>query len=160
MEILHTIRWLSTILAVSIIGLFLLDTSARAATPASYVGSKKCADCHEIQFKNFSKYSKKAHSWNSIATMKAKLKEKELEKCYECHTTGYKKEGGFKNIETTPNLADVGCETCHGPGSEHAETQDPKAITRRPKIEVCTACHNPDRIEDFRFKPLIFSGAH
>ncbi|MBI4805845.1 MAG: cytochrome C [Desulfovibrio sp.] len=126
----------------------------------SYVGSKSCAQCHEQQYANFAKYSKKAHAWDSIAVMKPKLKEQELKKCYECHTTGYGKKGGFTSKETTPNLADVGCETCHGPGSAHAESGDPKQITRRPSTQTCATCHNPERIEDFRFKPLIFSGAH
>ena len=68
--------------------------------------------------------------------------------------------GGFKSIESTPDLADVGCETCHGPGSEHAETQDPQSITRKPAVATCTECHNSERIQDFKFKPLMFSGAH
>ena len=68
--------------------------------------------------------------------------------------------GNNQSIETTPELADVGCETCHGPGSEHAENQDPQSISRKPAVETCTACHNSERIQDFKFKPLIFSGAH
>jgi len=91
--------------------------------------------------------------------MKPKLKQAELEKCYECHTTGYK-EGGFKSIESTPELSQVGCESCHGPGSLHAESQDPQDIVAKPSKETCTKCHNSERIQDFKFKPLIFSGAH
>lgn len=131
-----------------------------AAGERSYIGSKACAQCHEQQHANFSKYSKKAHSWQSVAIMKPKLKENELKQCYECHTTGYGKPGGFVSIESTPQLADVGCETCHGPGSEHAASGDPKLVTRRPSTQTCTQCHNPQRVEDFRFKPLLFSGAH
>ena len=130
-----------------------------AADQKTYIGSKNCAPCHEDQYKSFMKHSKKAHSWNSVAIMKPKLKEHELKKCYECHTTGYNK-GGFKSIESTPDLADVGCETCQGPGSEHAENQDPQSINRKPAVETCTACHSSERIQDFKFKPLIFSGAH
>jgi hypothetical protein len=125
-----------------------------------YVGSKACSQCHEQQYANFSKYSKKAHAWDSIAIMKPKLKENELKQCYECHTTGYGKKGGFVSHEATPGLADVGCETCHGPGSAHAESGETKLITRRPSVQTCTACHNSQRVEDFHFKPLIFSGAH
>jgi len=132
----------------------------RAAEDPLYVGSKACSQCHEKQYENFSKYSKKAHAWNSVATMKSKLKEQELKQCYECHTTGYGRKGGFVSIEATPHLADVGCESCHGPGGEHAASGDPKQIKRRPAMETCTACHNPQRVEDFNFKPLLFSGAH
>lgn len=130
------------------------------AEDASYVGSKACSQCHEEQYASFSKYSKKAHSWQSLVIMKPKLKEREFNQCLECHTTGYGKKGGFVSIESTPALADVGCETCHGPGSAHAQSGEPKLITRRPSPKSCTVCHNPQRVEDFRFKPLIFSGAH
>ena len=150
---------LQLIFAICILQLFFAYDFSFAAEKKTYIGSKNCAPCHEDQYNSFIKHSKKAHSWNSVAVMKPKLKEHELQKCYECHTTGYNK-GGFKSIESTPDLADVGCETCHGPGSEHAETQDPQSITRKPAVETCTACHSSERIQDFKFKPLIFSGAH
>lgn len=140
--------------------LFSIPALCHAEGKGSYAGSKACSQCHETQHANFSKYSKKAHSWQSVAVMKPKLKEHELKQCYECHTTGYGKPGGFVSIEATPQLADVGCETCHGPGAEHAASGDPRHITRRPTTQTCTQCHNPQRVEDFRFKPLIFSGAH
>jgi len=127
---------------------------------SSFVGSKACSQCHEQQYGNFTKYSKKAHAWDSIAVMKPKLKEDELKQCYECHTTGYGKKGGFVSHEATPGLADVGCESCHGAGGAHAESGDPKLITRRPALDTCTACHSSQRVEDFHFKPLLFSGAH
>ncbi|MDD3684667.1 cytochrome c family protein [Desulfovibrio desulfuricans] len=151
-------KCLLSALFLAFIQLFFIQTG-NADNTKTYIGSKNCAPCHEEQYNSFIKHSKKAHSWNSVAIMKPKLKEHELQKCYECHTTGYNK-GGFKSIETTPELADVGCETCHGPGSEHAENQDPQSISRKPAVETCTACHNPERIQDFKFKPLIFSGAH
>ncbi|WP_407635553.1 multiheme c-type cytochrome [Fundidesulfovibrio putealis] len=158
---------LYTLLLSFVVPLFLASSllviqpeSCRAADEPSYVGSKACSQCHEKQYENFSKYSKKAHAWDSIAIMKPKLKEQELKQCYECHTTGYGRKGGFVSKEATPHLADVGCESCHGPGGEHAASGDPKQIRRRPAVETCTACHNPQRVEDFNFKPLLFSGAH
>lgn len=124
-----------------------------------YVGSKACADCHEEQYDNFADYSKKAKSWHSIEIMASDLTQEEQRGCYECHTTGYGK-GGFQSLEETPELADVGCETCHGPGAEHADFGDPEYIQRTPSIKDCETCHNASRVEDFNFKPLIFSGAH
>lgn len=140
--------------------IFTLARPCSAAEDVLYAGSKACSQCHEKQYENFSKYSKKAHAWDSIAIMKPKLKEQELKQCYECHTTGYGRKGGFVSKEATPHLADVGCESCHGPGGEHAVSGDPAQIKRRPAVETCTACHNPQRVEDFNFKPLLFSGAH
>ena len=151
-------KHLTTILSALIIHICSLQSSY-AVDQKTYIGSKNCAPCHEEQYNSFIKHSKKAKSWDSVAIMKPKLKEQELQKCYECHTTGHNK-GGFKSIESTPELADVGCETCHGPGSEHAENQDPQSIVGKPSIETCTSCHNSERIQDFKFKPLMFSGAH
>lgn len=151
-------KWLFTSIIVITIQIFSLHSSY-AEDKRTYIGSKNCAPCHKEQYNSFITHSKKAKSWDSIAIMKPKLKEQELRKCYECHTTGYNK-GGFISIESTPDLADVGCETCHGPGSEHAESQAPQSILRKPPVETCTACHNSERIQDFKFKPLIFSGAH
>ncbi|GAB7079035.1 cytochrome c family protein [Megalodesulfovibrio paquesii] len=125
-----------------------------------YIGSKACADCHAEQYDRFMEHSKKARSWKSVELMRPKLKPAELQGCYDCHTTGHGKPGGFVSYEQTPQLADVGCETCHGPGSAHAETGDTSLITRTPAIESCKTCHNESRVRDFHFKPLRFSGAH
>jgi len=137
---------------------FVIVAAVEAQT-REYAGSKACAECHEGEYERFAKYSKKAHSWKSVSVMASDLKPHELEGCYECHTTGYKK-GGFVNFESTPHLADVGCETCHGPGAEHAETGDPESIVRRPELATCESCHNASRVGAFKFKPLIHSGAH
>lgn len=127
---------------------------------AEFVGSKVCAECHEEQFDNYQKYSKKAHSWESVKIMLSDLKPAEAKQCFECHTTGFGKPGGFVSYEQTPHMAEVGCETCHGPGSLHAEEGDPEFIQKTPTIDLCRTCHNEERVGDFNFKPLLFSGAH
>ncbi|MBI9109651.1 cytochrome c family protein [Maridesulfovibrio ferrireducens] len=127
---------------------------------ATYVGSEACAECHEKEFSNYSKYSKKAHSSASIKIMASDLAQDELEDCYSCHATGYGKPGGFVSFEKTPQLADAGCEVCHGPGSLHAEDGDPELIKAKVDIKDCEVCHNADRVENFNFKPLIYGGAH
>jgi hypothetical protein len=52
-------------------------------------------------------------------------------------------EGGYVTEEKTPHLKNVGCETCHGPGSEHVKSFGQKA-TRQPQMG-CLACHTPDK---------------
>ncbi len=131
-------------------------------TPAfagPYVGSQKCAECHEQQYASFQSQSKKAKSWHSVTIMAPKLTPQELESCYECHTTGYK-QGGFKDYASTPHLAGVGCETCHGPGAAHAESGSPEHIKRKPDPAQCQTCHNASRVTTFNFKPLVYSGGH
>jgi hypothetical protein len=130
------------------------------AEESTYVGSKACSQCHLKEYEQFIKYSKKAKAWDSIAIMQPKLEVDEFRRCFECHTTGYGRKGGFVNKEATPGLAEVGCESCHGPGSAHAATGEPGRIVRRPSLETCTACHNAQRVKDFSFKPLLCAGAH
>lgn len=138
----------------------LLFSAQAMAQDATFIGSKACGECHEEQYNSFLKRSKKATSWDSIAIMASDLKPDELESCYECHTTGHGQPGGFVSKEKTPHLADVGCETCHGPGSIHAEFGDPDDLTNTPTEETCESCHNAERVGVFDFEPMLYSGAH
>lgn len=133
---------------------------AAPSEPASYVGSQACRECHPGEHANFKAYSKKARSFQSVLKMVHGLTEAELKKCYECHTTGYGRPGGFVSQAQTPNLAEVGCETCHGPASRHVVSQSRKDIRDRVSTKDCDACHNSERIAAFNFKPMIHSGAH
>ncbi|GAB6037025.1 cytochrome c family protein [Fundidesulfovibrio butyratiphilus] len=146
------------------IGVFIVAVCSAATVAHAkgryYVGSARCAECHEEQYKNFTKYSKKANSWETLSLMLPKLTSEEVKQCYKCHTTGYGQQGGFVSRQETPDMAQVGCETCHSPGSEHCDTGEKSSIVRRPSEKVCTECHNSQRVESFRFKPLLYSGAH
>jgi len=62
--------------------------------------------------------------------------------CVGCHVVGLKYESGFVSVQETGDLKDVGCEACHGPGSEHIKSLG-KAETTGPKQE-CVECHTPD----------------
>lgn len=134
--------------------------SVRGESGKKYVGAEACKGCHEAEFNKFRTFSKKAHSFESVAIMKKRLTEAEIKKCFECHTTGYGKPGGFKSETETPQLKDLGCEVCHGPGNAHVNTGDPKAIKRRLSVEDCGACHNSERVAAFNFKPLLYGGVH
>jgi len=64
------------------------------------------------------------------------------------------------SIEKTPELANAGCEVCHGPGSEHAQSGDKSLIQTKLTVEQCQTCHNEQRVKSFGFKPMLFGGAH
>ncbi len=133
---------------------------AKTEIQKTYVGSEKCQSCHEKEYDRFSKNSTKIQSYNHVLLMKKGLTEEEYRKCLECHTTGYGKPGGFVSEQETPSLKGVGCETCHGPGSLHVESSDPKDLKQKVSEKDCEVCHNKDRVEAFRFKPMIYGGAH
>ncbi|HYA40805.1 MAG TPA: cytochrome c family protein [Syntrophobacteraceae bacterium] len=139
---------------------FLFAIWARCAEQAKYVGSEGCKECHANEYATFKQFNKKAHSFQSILRLRKGLSETELKKCFECHTTGYGKEGGFRSENETPHLKDAGCEVCHGPGGIHAETGDPKDIKGKLTTKDCECCHNAERVGAFKYKPLVYGGAH
>ena len=131
-----------------------------AQQPAAYVGSRACMECHEAEYTKFTTYAKKAASYEHIKKMQRGLTAEEFQGCFECHTTGYGKPGGFKSEKQTPNLRDVGCESCHGPGSLHVKSEDAAHIKGKLTAADCEACHSKERVEAFNYKPLVYGGAH
>jgi hypothetical protein len=161
---MKNLKWLTMVLMLIGVGAFgqmvLTDVRAEQNEDATYVGSEVCKECHEDQFETFSKFAKKAHSYNSVKVMEKGLTDTEKKTCYACHTTGYGKPGGFISAKQTPHLKDAGCEVCHGPGSAHVDSEDPDDIITELVVEDCQVCHNSERVAAFNFKPLLFGGAH
>ena len=135
--------------AVIISGIPEVIKISTAQSEASYVGDSKCLmKCHAKEVvKSKGKSNKHNLAYESMVNFSQFKKYKELGKegeCMACHVTGYGKPGGFKDAKSTPDLAKVGCEGCHGPGSEHiaADPEDKKAkkatIVLRPD---CVQCH-------------------
>jgi len=152
---------LRTSVWASAFSLFVLLPMLAWGADAVYLGSEACAECHQAEYANYSKFAKKAHSSKSILIMASDLSPEEVKECFACHTTGYGRPGGFKSFEETPKLADAGCEVCHGPGSRHVEEGgDPSLIRRDLTLKDCEVCHNAERVGAFNFKPLLFGGAH
>ncbi|KKK93325.1 hypothetical protein LCGC14_2694000 [marine sediment metagenome] len=137
-----------------------LTGRAMAEDGAEYVGPEICQYYHPDEYDDFVTYSKMVKSFENILLMKKNLPEEEFQTCFECHTTGYGEPGGFISEAQTPHLKNIGCETCHGPGSFHAETGEPEYIRGRLSREFCEKCHNDERVTTFRYKPMIFGGVH
>ncbi len=79
-----------------------------------YTGKNMCAACH------YSKYRVWKHDKHALGFEILPKKYRSDSKCLVCHTTGYGEETGYKDA-STPHLAGVTCESCHGPGSKHAK---------------------------------------
>jgi hypothetical protein len=154
------LRFVVAILFVSAVIISPLAYAQTASRTPKYVGSDACKECHESEYKNFMTYAKKSSSFKSIERVKKGLTEEQMKECYFCHTTGYRKQGGFISPEKTPHLKNAGCEVCHGPGEFHIRTKNPKYIKRHLTIKDCEVCHIPERVRAFRYKPLIHGGAH
>ena len=125
-----------------------------------FVGSESCQECHEDEYESYSAHSKKAHSYESVKVMRKGLTEAEYLECLQCHATGFGQPGGFTSEAEPPHLQNLGCESCHGPGSDHVDSGDPDDIVGELSPSDCERCHNAERVENFKFKPLLFGGAH
>ena len=159
----------SSFLSLTLVAAVAIAAAAAAgAQEHAYVGSKNCKKCHLKEYKSWAE-TKMATVFDNLkpgeraeAKTKAGLDpEKDYTTdatCLPCHTTGYGKEGGFVDIETTPELAGVGCEACHGAGATY--TQDhlmslknkeykleevvAAGMVEKVSAEQCTPCHNSE----------------
>ena len=122
----------------------LLEKYPRFVLPVDlkYTSSTSCKLCHEYEY---NKWSEKAHA-HAYATLE-KVGSQYDPECVLCHVVGLEYEGGFVTEEQTANLKNVGCENCHGPGSQHIKTLG-KAKTAEPKSD-CTACHTPENSANY-----------
>ena len=139
------------------------ESSARQE--AEYVGSRACRSCHLREHRSWERgvhanvFDLLAPGVRSEAKLKVNLQPdldyRTNELCLQCHTVGYGTPSGFKSIEETPELAGVGCETCHGAGSEYVADDVMGKDNRDHSFEevinkgliypvpeaVCTQCH-------------------
>ena len=107
-----------------------------------YTGSGACENCHEYEYE---KWSSRAHA-HAYATLE-KVGSQFDPECVACHVVGMKYESGFVSGEQSGHLKNVGCENCHGPGSEHIDSVG-EDRTQEPK-SVCTDCHTPEHSGDY-----------
>ena len=148
-----------------------------------YIGTYKCKNCHkkDEMGAQYKVWEKAAHSkaFETLGSDKAKgiAKERGIEgspqesaECLGCHTVGFGKGGyevkdkafwepapddkeGLKAVKRMESLQGVGCESCHGPGSEYESKKTMTAIFEGkakpedhglliPNEETCLGCHN------------------
>ena len=102
-----------------------------------FMGNSLCgvSGCHKDIYK---KWSSLSHSVAIETLQRPEINRLYDPECISCHTVGLEYVGGYRSLETTPQLADVGCEMCHGPGYHH--TQDVFAPYREIFTE-CEDCH-------------------
>lgn len=158
---------------------FVASTSNSGGTDASettarnrYIGAKACMNCHKDEAKGdqYHKWADRkgghAHAYTRLASPEAKAvaakagieDPQKSEKCLQCHVTafGEKKRLIKKGFDMTLG---VQCESCHGPGEQHAKIRfkeassgkaNPEEYTKIPADEIisatpastCLECHN------------------
>ena len=101
-----------------------------------YIGSGACSGCHGDKYVT---WVKTAHASAFGAITNESVQTNDLV----FRTVGYHQPTGFTNSISTPQLENVGCESCHGPAGWH-KFSDHAII--RPAVtiasEVCGGCHS------------------
>jgi hypothetical protein len=117
---------------------------------AAFVGSATCAHCHPATVPVWES-SKHHEAWETLE----KVGKQFHLNCTGCHVTGWEKPGGVCRLDKVAGREDVGCESCHGPGSRHVESPSADNITAHPGQEVCITCHNPENSPHFDFTTYL-----
>ncbi len=98
---------------------------------ATFAGSESCLACHPDAATKW-RDTGHAHAFAALARSDADADPK----CILCHTVGFGAASGYRRELGATRLVDVGCESCHGPGSLHVRQR------------------NGDATVDFKFRPL------
>ncbi len=146
----------------------MIVSAGRVEAQHAYAGSKSCKKCHLKEWKSWAETTM-AQAFDILApgvrAEEKKAADLDPDKdyttdatCVRCHTTGYGEPGGFVDLATTPELAGVGCESCHGPGGTYIQDQYMSLKNKEYKkaevvavgmvaevgAEQCTGCHNAE----------------
>lgn len=122
----------------------LMAVVPRERTPA-YAGNKVCSSCHPSAARA---WQRSAHA-AALKTLERERHDRDPE-CVGCHVVGLHAATGFRSRAKTPQLTDVGCESCHGPGLAHAKAPAKARMPRRGP-SACAQCHVPDHSPGFDY---------
>lgn len=126
-----------------------------------YAGANRCALCHKAQFDQW----KSSRHAKAIASLRDKKMEYNPD-CLRCHVVDFRKAGGFTDLMVTPHLANVQCESCHGPAQKHVVeeqqiakmSKQQREVTKRAakmnvktNAEFCVQCHDQANDPNFDF---------
>lgn len=172
------------IMWIVVAALLITGASQAQNKPFKYVGSKACMPCH-LAAKSGAAYkiwqeSKHAKAFATLATpaaleiakKKGIADPQKADACLKCHLTAH---GVAASMLAPTFKADegVGCESCHGPGSEYKDMATMKAIDAgtmkgesvglvAPEEKVCVKCHNAEspNYKSFKFAEYAAKIAH
>lgn len=132
---------------------------------ATYEGSSRCADCHEDMLENwegtmhgidFSEWIYHDEPTNKYTYGGGNTTTGMTGSCAECHVVAYGEDSGFDPAlpwNDTFNAGDdgenlhllrIGCENCHGPGSDHTSSKDAADINKGMSA-YSDSCGNDER---------------
>jgi hypothetical protein len=139
------------------------QAAVKEGAPPKYVGSERCGDCHKSAYAVW-EHTDHHHAYHTLEEAKRPGNRQYDPECIVCHTVGFGYKGGFTHAAETPKLKDVGCESCHGPGSRHAnnpndaewlavmnpwkapenETDEARKKRQGRVADLCVHCHDSE----------------
>lgn len=159
-------------IAIAILGMMALLPLLAAETPANhtYVGTAKCKMCHKGEAKGmiWEKWLETKHA-KSMTALNAEKGETKDPKCVKCHVTGFGDTTAYSLAVPNEEFANVGCEACHGPGSDYKSLpvmkDKEKAIAAGliiPDEKTCRGCHNEESptFKEFDYAKMLPIGTH
>lgn len=130
-----------------------------APEAGAYAGSELCGDCHVEAYEI---WEETLHS-HGLETLEQDLRGSANAlsdpACLFCHSVGFGYETGWASARVPVSerrglhggLAGVGCESCHGPGMRHVESEDPDDILLSD-AGTCIGCHDGENDPGFNFE--------
>ncbi len=148
-------------------------------TGPKFVGSDKCGSCHKGPTMGYQnslwRMSGHARAYARLATPRAFQIAKEqglqgepqrLDTCLKCHTTGHG-EPASRMTETFVKEQGIGCESCHGPGSDYSDEaamrdkRTAASLGLKPvTAQTCSPCHQNGHGKSFNFSEAKLKIAH
>lgn len=126
-----------------------------SASERAFTGSGQCGKCHEEQY---AKWQNSAHA-HALASL-VKEQQQFNVKCLSCHVTwGMAEQSGnelMTNLLTLPETrTNVGCESCHGAGEIHVNSEGKDKIFKKVTKETCILCHTKEMDAQFDFQTRL-----
>lgn len=125
------------------------DCGPPTPTTAGVAGSDSCGACHPEALAVW-RGSRHPHAYEALIR---EGKQYHLD-CLPCHVTGWQQPGGVCRVDKTENRREVGCESCHGPGSLHLVTPTKDTIVR-PEASTCLRCHDHENSPHFAYETYL-----
>lgn len=141
-------------------------------TGRTFLGSDACEDCHEEEYEIWED-TPHAEALDSLVHPgeRSEIPRHFDPECISCHVIGWSPqsylpyESGYLSLDETPAMQNVGCESCHGPGSAHADAEVDEDATDdflenlRDEMRLgeeaekkCIECHDLDNSPDFHLE--------
>ncbi len=123
------------------------------APPDRFLGVSTCGRCHA---QTVAQWSRTAHA-HAMQTLAREGKEGDPA-CIGCHVTVRERwtTPDLRPAAPDPNLVDVQCEACHGPGNQHRRGTGMNRVAEA----VCRGCHTEEWSPDWNYRAALEKVKH